>query len=204
MMGHYATAGSRSPESLSATRVVIAHRRSRVEKADCIYVLEKGQLVEKGGYAGLMAFNGTFAALSKCDVNDMRKALFFSASSRMGTSNGSSATGPGSAELIRQGMPTDSLFFVLDGEFEVFTAKAPQLAILEAGEVMGEISFVDSPPPTASVKALMESQGWGRASSAGGREAKGRSGFQFPSLSREGYAATETRCSRYACEFPPG
>jgi len=30
--------------------------------------------------------------------------------------------------------------------------------VLKAGEVMGEISFVDSRPPTASVKALMDSR----------------------------------------------
>jgi ABC-type multidrug transport system fused ATPase/permease subunit len=56
---------SRSLENLRSTRVVIAHRLSTIEKADCIYVLEKGLLVEKGNYAELMARNGTFAALAK-------------------------------------------------------------------------------------------------------------------------------------------
>jgi NHLM bacteriocin system ABC transporter ATP-binding protein len=59
---------SRSLENLRATRVVIAHRLSTIEKADCIYVLEKGQLVEKGSYAELMARNGTFAALAKRQI----------------------------------------------------------------------------------------------------------------------------------------
>jgi CRP-like cAMP-binding protein len=68
------------------------------------------------------------------------------------------SSGPAATTLIHQGKPTDSLFFVLDGAFEVFTSKAPKLAVLKAGEVVGEISFVDSRPPTASVRALMESQ----------------------------------------------
>jgi ATP-binding cassette subfamily C protein len=59
---------SRSLENLRATRVVIAHRLSTIEKADCIYVLERGQLVEKGNYAELMAMNGTFAALARRQI----------------------------------------------------------------------------------------------------------------------------------------
>ena len=57
-----------------------------------------------------------------------------------------------------EGQPADSLFFVLDGEFVVSTRMAPRIAVLQAGEVVGEISFVDSRPPTASVTALMESR----------------------------------------------
>jgi CRP-like cAMP-binding protein len=92
----------------------------------------------------------------------MRKALYFlgvlsDTDIEWIIRNGTRARVPAGAELIHQGKPTDSLYFVLDGEFEVFTAKAPHLATLKAGEVMGEISFVDSRPPTASVKATKES-----------------------------------------------
>ena len=72
--------------------------------------------------------------------------------------NGSRARVPKGTVLIHQGKHTDSLYFVLEGEFEVFTPKAPHLAVLRAGEVIGEISYVDSRPPTASVRATMESQ----------------------------------------------
>jgi len=93
----------------------------------------------------------------------MRKALFFLGILSDGDvewiiRNGAKTRVPAGTVLIRQGQATDSLYFVLDGEFEVYTNKAPRLAVLKAGEVMGEISFVDSRPPTASVKALMESQ----------------------------------------------
>jgi len=60
--------------------------------------------------------------------------------------------------LIEQGKPTDCLFFVLDGAFVVYTATAPRIAVLKAGEVVGEISFVDSRPPVAGVRAEVESK----------------------------------------------
>jgi CRP-like cAMP-binding protein len=60
--------------------------------------------------------------------------------------------------LIEQGKPTDCLYFVLEGAFVVFTQNTPKVAVLKAGEVVGEISFVDSRPPTASVRADMESK----------------------------------------------
>jgi signal-transduction protein with cAMP-binding, CBS, and nucleotidyltransferase domain len=93
----------------------------------------------------------------------MRKALFFlgilsDSDVEWIIRNGGKARVPAGTTLIQQGKPTDSLYFVLDGEFEVFTSKAPRLAVLKAGEVMGEISFVDSRPPTASVRATLESQ----------------------------------------------
>lgn len=60
--------------------------------------------------------------------------------------------GPGEV-LIREGEAIESLFVVLDGQLSV-TAGAVQVATLNAGEVVGEISFVDSRAPLASVTAL--------------------------------------------------
>jgi CRP/FNR family transcriptional regulator, cyclic AMP receptor protein len=62
------------------------------------------------------------------------------------------------AQLIEQGKPTDWLYFVLDGSFVVYTDKVSNIAVLKAGEVVGEISFVDSRPPTANVRAEIESK----------------------------------------------
>jgi ATP-binding cassette subfamily C protein len=59
---------SRSLDTLRATRVVIAHRLSTTERADRIYVLEQGQLVEEGNYAELMARGGPFAELAKRQI----------------------------------------------------------------------------------------------------------------------------------------
>ncbi len=60
--------------------------------------------------------------------------------------------------LITQGRAIDSLFFVLEGECEVFLNSGKTLARLGSGEVLGELSFVDSAPPSASVRATVRSQ----------------------------------------------
>ena len=60
--------------------------------------------------------------------------------------------------LIEQGKSTEWLYWVLQGRLEVYTTSAPGIALLKVGEVVGEISFVDSRPPTASVRAECESK----------------------------------------------
>src|SRR5262249_26978565 len=45
------------------TTFVIAHRLSTIRRADLVLVMEDGRIVERGGYAELMAMNGEFAKL---------------------------------------------------------------------------------------------------------------------------------------------
>lgn len=54
-----------SIENLNSTRIVIAHRLSTVIKADCIFVLEAGRVIESGNYKELMSKNGYFSELAK-------------------------------------------------------------------------------------------------------------------------------------------
>ena len=45
------------------TVILISHRLANVAGADCIYVLHKGNIVEKGNHNTLLAQNGTYATL---------------------------------------------------------------------------------------------------------------------------------------------
>jgi len=51
------------------TTLVIAHRLSTVEKADRIFVLDNGSVVESGSHAELIARNGQYAALHRMQFN---------------------------------------------------------------------------------------------------------------------------------------
>ena len=46
------------------TTLVIAHRLSTVQRADVIWVLDHGQLVEQGTHAELVARGGLYARLA--------------------------------------------------------------------------------------------------------------------------------------------
>jgi ABC-type bacteriocin/lantibiotic exporter with double-glycine peptidase domain len=50
-------------ESLTCTRIMIAHRLSTVMDADLIVVLDKGRIVEQGSHDELVAMNGYYAGL---------------------------------------------------------------------------------------------------------------------------------------------
>lgn len=54
------------------------------------------------------------------------------------------------AELIKYGVELDQLFIILDGELAIRTNKGFELARVGSGEILGEMSLVDSRPPSAS------------------------------------------------------
>jgi CRP/FNR family cyclic AMP-dependent transcriptional regulator len=55
--------------------------------------------------------------------------------------------------LIREGVQTPSMIFLLQGEFKVDVQGFGEVARLGPGEIVGEMSFVDSAPPSATVTA---------------------------------------------------
>jgi CRP-like cAMP-binding protein len=55
--------------------------------------------------------------------------------------------------IVREGEPIDNLFITLSGQFRVSLRDGQEVARLGAGEVVGEIAFVDSAPPSATVTA---------------------------------------------------
>jgi len=62
--------------------------------------------------------------------------------------------------LIYEKQPIDSLYLLLEGQLSVFVGgpNSEQIAVLMPGEIVGEISFVDPRPPSASVAALQDSR----------------------------------------------
>jgi CRP/FNR family cyclic AMP-dependent transcriptional regulator len=60
--------------------------------------------------------------------------------------------------LIQQGVPVDALFILLEGRLAVLLGRQErEIAKLNAGEMVGEMSFVDARPPSATVRALEDS-----------------------------------------------
>src|SRR5207249_5041437 len=53
------------------TVVVIAHRLSTVQKADVIFVVKDGQIVESGKHEELMKMNGVYAELHNLQFQDV-------------------------------------------------------------------------------------------------------------------------------------
>ncbi len=69
---------------------------------------------------------------------------------------------PAQGVLIREGEPTDAFYIVLDGALMVCVDRmgSDEIARLSPGEIVGEISFVDARPPTATVKAVENTLVW--------------------------------------------
>lgn len=73
--------------------------------------------------------------------------------------NGATKHMPSGTVLIHEGSPIEDVYVVLDGKLSVLVRAIGnrEIASLLAGEVVGEISFVDSRPPSASVVAALDS-----------------------------------------------
>ncbi|WP_022835832.1 cyclic nucleotide-binding domain-containing protein [Salisaeta longa] len=72
--------------------------------------------------------------------------------------NGASSEVDADTVIIRQGKPADSLYLVLNGSFMVIDEeREATVAVLESGEIVGEMSFVDEQPPSATVRSITDS-----------------------------------------------
>ena len=60
---------------------------------------------------------------------------------------------PAGTVLIEEGIPVPAMYVLIDGRLEVSVKSLGSIAALGAGEVVGEMSFVDRSPPSATVAA---------------------------------------------------
>jgi len=75
-------------------------------------------------------------------------------------SNGTLKSVKTGTTIIYEKQPIDCLYLLLEGQLSINIGglSGKQVAVLFPGEIVGEISFVDSRPPTASVTAMQDSQ----------------------------------------------
>lgn len=85
-----------------------------------------------------------FGQLSDSDVDWLAK-------------NGRRKRMPKQSVLIHEGVAVETFYIVIDGELVVTQGKPKkEIARLGSGEIVGEMSFVDARPPSATVTALSE------------------------------------------------
>ncbi|NJR50248.1 MAG: cyclic nucleotide-binding domain-containing protein [Leptolyngbyaceae cyanobacterium CSU_1_3] len=67
---------------------------------------------------------------------------------------------PPAMVLIQEGRCVETLYILLEGELSVLAQSlgGREIARLNRGEIVGEMSFVDSRPPSATVRAAQASQ----------------------------------------------
>jgi len=58
--------------------------------------------------------------------------------------------------LIEQGQPNEDLFILLAGHVAISVIGVGEVAVAGSGEILGEMTLVDSRPPSATVTALEE------------------------------------------------
>ena len=58
------------------TTIAIAHRLSTIQDANCIYVLDKGRIIESGTHEELLALGGTYHKMYSLQAGAMSLILF--------------------------------------------------------------------------------------------------------------------------------
>ncbi len=57
------------------TTIAIAHRLSTIQDADCIYVLDKGKIIESGSHEELLALNGTYHRMYLLQAGQLQQGI---------------------------------------------------------------------------------------------------------------------------------
>ena len=92
----------------------------------------------------------------------MRKVLFIlgqltDADAEWLADHGSRVRVTKGTELIKHGTQIDTVYIILEGSMAVLTARGVRLAQVASGDILGEMSMVDSSPTSASVVVEQDS-----------------------------------------------
>jgi ATP-binding cassette subfamily B protein len=152
------------------TVVSVTHRLDGVVHADRILVFDRGQLIEQGTHAELVAKDGLYAQLwyqqhgspgeiearllSRVPIFRRLSAPQVAALARLVTLE-RFASGD---LIVREGEPGDRLYLVAQGHVEVIAegaaGRSRRLAELRDGDYFGEVALLRNTPRMASVRAL--------------------------------------------------
>jgi ATP-binding cassette subfamily B protein len=161
------------------TVVSVTHRLAAVESFDCIYVLDRGRVVEFGHHDELMSRGGVYARMRQkqggfvvpagtgvAHVDPERLATVpileeLSAEVRLEIAPlFATESFPEGRMIVHQGDPGDKFYLIARGKVEVFrdsSAGREPLAVLGDGDYFGEIALLENTPRTAFVRALAPS-----------------------------------------------
>jgi ATP-binding cassette subfamily B protein len=166
----------RTLERLARARTVVSvtHRLSTAVAADAIVVLDRGRLVERGTHDELLALGGVYHRLwqhqsgfvisedgQRAEVEATRLGAIplFAAleESHLAAIADRFVTEryPRGKRIIEEGDPGDKLYIIVHGTVEVLKrgpgGEERRLAVLEDGDVFGEIALLDDVPRIATI-----------------------------------------------------
>jgi ATP-binding cassette subfamily B protein len=150
--------------------ISVTHRLDGAVHADKILVFDRGQVIEQGTHAELLARDGLYAQLwtqqhgaaGEVEARLLSRVPIFhrlsppqiAALAKLVATERFSA----GERIVREGEPGDKLYLVADGRVEVTVdgaaGRARRLAELREGDYFGEVALLRDAPRMASVRAL--------------------------------------------------